>query len=243
LLLGAAFLLLGMFVGRPYCRFLCPYGGLLKLAAIVSKWRVTITPDTCTQCRLCENACPYGAIQEPVLARLTPEGLRTDRRRLGWMLVLVPVMVAGGAWLGAGLSTAAARVNPTVALGERYLRERSNPVRHGVQTAPALALSRAEQDPKALLTRALAIRQRFNRAGWLFGGWVGLVVGIKLVSLSLRHRRTDYQPDRGACLACARCFTYCPSERVRCGLAPNLSPDAAALRSAAAASEALEVKA
>ena len=30
-LCGAALLLLGVFVGRPYCRFLCPYGALLKL--------------------------------------------------------------------------------------------------------------------------------------------------------------------------------------------------------------------
>ena len=28
---GVALLLLGVFVGRPYCRFLCPYGALLKL--------------------------------------------------------------------------------------------------------------------------------------------------------------------------------------------------------------------
>ena len=53
-LTGAALLLLGVFVGRPYCRFLCPYGALLKLGAIVAKWRVRVTPDYCTQCRLCE---------------------------------------------------------------------------------------------------------------------------------------------------------------------------------------------
>ena len=62
---GASFLLLGMFVGRPYCRFLCPYGALLKLASLVSKWRVRVTPDYCTQCRLCENSCPFGVIREP----------------------------------------------------------------------------------------------------------------------------------------------------------------------------------
>ena len=30
LLLGGGFLLAGMFIGRPYCRYLCPYGGLLN---------------------------------------------------------------------------------------------------------------------------------------------------------------------------------------------------------------------
>src|ERR1051325_6772053 len=32
--LAALALLLGLFVGRPYCRFLCPYGALLKLASL-----------------------------------------------------------------------------------------------------------------------------------------------------------------------------------------------------------------
>ena len=223
LVTGVGFLLVGMFVGRPYCRFLCPYGALLKLAAKVSKWRVTITPDACTQCRLCENSCPYGAIQEPTLTPVTPDGLRVDRRRLTLMLLLIPALAVGGSWLGSQVAGPAARMHPTVALGERYLRERSQPLAYGSQTAPALALSRADQDPKDLLTRAVDVRRRFVKAGWFFGAWAGLVIGIKLVGLSLRHRRTDFEPDRGGCLGCARCFSYCPSERVRCGLSPSLA--------------------
>ncbi|MHC1764854.1 MAG: 4Fe-4S binding protein [Verrucomicrobiia bacterium] len=224
LLFGGAFVVLGMFVGRPYCRFLCPYGALLKLAASVSKWRVTITPDTCTQCRLCENACPYGAIREPETAPLTPQGLRVDRRRLGWQLLVLPAMIAAAAWLGVQLGPTAARIHPTVALGERFLKESAAPVPWGVQTAPALALNRAEQDPKTLLTQAVEIRKRFVWAGGLLGAWTGLVIGLKLIGLSVRQRRTDYEPDRGACLACARCFSYCPNERLRCGLAPVATP-------------------
>jgi hypothetical protein len=44
----------------------------------------------------------------------------------------------------------------------------------------------------------------------LFGGWVGLVVGGKLIALNLRRRRDDWQPDRGTCVSCGRCFWYCP---------------------------------
>jgi polyferredoxin len=55
LISGAGLLALSMFVGRPYCRYLCPYGALLGAAARCSKWRPTVTPDICTQCRLCEN--------------------------------------------------------------------------------------------------------------------------------------------------------------------------------------------
>ena len=46
------------------------------------------------------------------------------------------------------------------------------------------------------------------------------VLGVKLVSLSLRTLRTEFEPDRGACFACARCFRSCPQELVRAGLMP-----------------------
>jgi formate hydrogenlyase subunit 6/NADH:ubiquinone oxidoreductase subunit I len=51
-----------------------------------------------------------------------------------------------------------------------------------------------------------------------------LIIAAKLLALSIRHTRTDYEPDRGACVACARCFEYCPNERVRLGIVPALRP-------------------
>ena len=40
LVFGACFLVGGIFVGRPYCRYLCPYGAILGLVSRVSKWHV-----------------------------------------------------------------------------------------------------------------------------------------------------------------------------------------------------------
>ena len=64
LAIGAAFIIGGMFVGRPYCRWLCPYGGLLSILSRVSWKNVVITPDKELDCGLCANSCPYGAIHQ-----------------------------------------------------------------------------------------------------------------------------------------------------------------------------------
>jgi ferredoxin len=248
LVFGGGLLALGLFVGRPYCRFLCPYGALLKLGAKVSKWRVTITPDVCTQCRLCEPACPYGAIRYPTEGSAMRQatvslaglgGLAAERRRLGWLLLLVPAFLAAGAVLGWNLGVPASKLSPTVALAERYLTEQKNPVPLGVQTAAALSLMRADQDPPGLLKSAIQIRQRFQWAGLAFGVWAGLVIGCKLIGLSIRAQRSGYEPDRGACVACARCFAYCPSERVRCGL---VAEDGAAMEGQTSRAEAALVR-
>jgi len=223
-LAGAALLLLGVFVGRPYCRFLCPYGALLKLGATVAKWRVRVTPDYCTQCRLCEASCPFGAMREPESGQGAAPTLATDRRRLALLLLLlVPALMAGGSWLGWRFSAPASRLHPTVSLAEQFLRERGTAPKFGALSPDELALERARQNPQEILTEAGRIRARFATAGTIFGAWVGLVIGAKLVSRSLRRRRTDYEPDRGDCFACARCFEYCPNELVRRGVMPASS--------------------
>jgi polyferredoxin len=219
--LGAAFVGVGLFVGRPYCRFFCPYGALLRLAALASKWRVRVTPNVCTQCRLCEHACPYGAMREPTPAGAAAEPPGVERRRLTRWLLVLPLLVAGGALIGSRLGPAAAQLHPTVALAELHLANQQTPANYPPMTPEALALERAAADPDALLASARALRGQFVVAAWLFGGWAGLVVGLKLISLSLRVTRTDFEPDRGACVACARCFLSCPNERARLGLPPE----------------------
>ena len=231
---GAGLLLLGVFVGRPYCRFLCPYGALLKLGAIVAKWRLRVTPNYCTQCRLCEASCPFGAMREPDTGPVGAHISSKDRRRLAWLLVLLPVLLAAGAWLGSQFSAPASRLHPTVSLADQLVRAHGTAPKFGALSPDDLALERARQAPKEILTEAAAIRRKFATGGWLFGAWVGLVIGVKLISLSLRRQRTDYEPDRGDCFACARCFEYCPNELVRRGLMPPAAPASGGTANAAA---------
>ncbi len=217
---GAALLLLGIFVGRPYCRFLCPYGALLKLCSTVAKVRVRVTPDYCTQCRLCEASCPFGAMRQPESPQTTPGRLRIDRRRLALLLALTPLLMAAFGWLGTRFSMPASPLHPTVALAQRFVREKDSPIKTGTLAPDDLSLNRARQNPAEILTQAASIQRQFRIGGWIFGGWVGLVISAKLISLSLHRRRTDFEPDRGQCFACARCFEFCPNELVRRGVMP-----------------------
>ncbi|HOX59493.1 MAG TPA: 4Fe-4S binding protein [Candidatus Paceibacterota bacterium] len=228
---GAALLMLGMFVGRPYCRFLCPYGALLKLGAIVAKWRVRVTPDYCTQCRLCETSCPFGAMREPQASPAGAQALTRDRRRLALLLALAPVLLVGGAWLGSAFSAPASRLHPTVSLADQLASAQGTAPKFGALSPDDLALERARQTPREILTEAVAIQRKFATGGWIFGAWVGLVIGSKLISLSVRRQRTDYEPDRGGCFACARCFEFCPNELVRRGLMPAAVPIASSAAS------------
>jgi ferredoxin len=109
-------------------------------------------------------------------------------------------------------------------LADQLVRAEGTPSKLSMLTPDDLALERARQAPKEILTEAAAIRRKFVTGGWIFGAWVGLVIGVKLISLSVPRRRTDYEPDRGDCFACARCFEYCPNELVRRGLMPAAAP-------------------
>jgi NosR/NirI family transcriptional regulator, nitrous oxide reductase regulator len=213
--LGIGLILLSVFVGRPYCRFLCPYGALLKIGAAVARWRVLVTRDQCTQCRLCEVSCPFGALKTPETSETEPVVLMRDRRRLAVLLVLLPVLMLSGAWVAWKASGAAASFHPTVALAGKLLREQNAPIRKGVLSPEDLALQRARQNPQEIEGQARIVRHKVGIGSAIFGAWLGVVVGIKWIALALHKRRRDYEPAPGDCVACARCFEYCPNELAR----------------------------
>jgi polyferredoxin len=51
-------LVLGIFIDRAWCRYLCPLGGLIGLFGRVGLSQIERNADTCIDCNRCTRACP-----------------------------------------------------------------------------------------------------------------------------------------------------------------------------------------
>lgn len=116
----------------------------------------------------------------------------------------------------------ASRQHFTVSLAEVIQLENS-----GERTLPSEEsdVFRASGKPtEELFAEAQIIRSKFKTGGWIWGLFLGFVVSVKLIGLTVFRRQTEYTTNTGSCLSCARCFSYCPIEQVRLG---NIAPEEA----------------
>jgi len=105
LIVAAGIMLLSVFLYRPVCRILCPFGALFSILAEFSVFRLRRT-KTCISCKKCEKACPAktagkhdlkgecylcGRCTEICPANEALEYIRTDNRLIGHSSVNLPV--------------------------------------------------------------------------------------------------------------------------------------------------------
>jgi ferredoxin len=224
LVAGAVLLAVAMFVGRPYCRYLCPYGPLLGVASRFAKWRPTVAPDACTRCRLCESSCPYGALNHPMPARQGVEFVASGRRRIVVIAVMLPLAALLFGWLGGMVGIASLPAHPDGKLASWVLLDE-----RGTLTTPPpdeiIAFRQHGGDRQAAFARAEALESRFLTLGRLIGAAFGFVLALKLARSFFPAASDEYETDRGRCVSCARCFSSCPYELLRRGVPVTVPPE------------------
>ena len=204
---GVLLLITAVFTGRPFCRFICPYGVLLSLFSRVSVWKIKLTGKTCINCELCHNACPVDAIRPPYDNRVKESRMQGVRRLLTYF-VMLPLMILAGALLMRNMSSGLSRVHREVRLYDMAVRHETFP-----QEALSVDLETFYGQGGVLedLTQKYeSIQMNFKVCSTIAGAGAGLVIGLALIGLSVKRTRRQYEIAHNSCVACGRCFGYCP---------------------------------
>ena len=212
IVLTIAFLILSMLIGRPYCRFICPYGVILRQTSRLAKWKISIVPkgQKCIQCRLCVAKCPYDAINEPCKVPVKANYSREIRKFIGYMAitaVLIIISIFSGIKLGYHLAQGNINV-----INANVIRGTADNISQEDQEAILEAIRAGGQNEEDIMVAEANIIKRFQRGAVLVTTLLGLVAGIKLTRTIIYRGRKDYEVDDGKCLYCGRCLDACPEE-------------------------------
>ena len=201
-ILAFVFLVIGLFVARPYCRYLCPYSVLLRWFSRFSQRKVQIPEDHCVNCHLCHEACPFGAIAPPRPKKYT-EDKETGLWRLRWLVALLPGIVALGIVVGTLLTEPLASLNREVKVTKLLARGEN-------QQDEVSAFLINDGDVKALHNRVSTFRRRLKFSCGLVGGFIALTLLFAAIDVSRRRQNETYEVLEEFCLACGRCYEFCP---------------------------------
>ncbi len=204
---GALLLVVSIFIGRPFCRFLCPYGALLSLFSRVSIWKVELTQKPCINCELCHNACPVDAIKPPYDNKVKESRLQGVKRIINYFVIL-PLMIVAGAILLRSVSPQLSRAHKDVRLYDMVMQHEADP--QDILSVELEAFYGQGGTVEELTERYETIQADFKLYSTIAGALIGLVIGTTLIGLSVKRTRRQYEIDHATCVACARCFSYCP---------------------------------
>ncbi len=198
-------LVTSLFVARPYCRFLCPYGFLLKLVSSISKHKLTISPDKCVTCRLCENSCLIDAINIP---DNHPGVTKLGKSRLKIKFLILPIIIAAAGFWGHYLAPYLSKLHPDVKLSGYFENpDKNNELDREIYLATEHTLEELE-------IKKNEVMENWTFYASIFGVILGLLLGLKLVLIETGSKTTEYLPSKGRCVHCLRCVEHCPVEHV-----------------------------
>lgn len=207
---GTLLLATSIFIGRPFCRFICPYGALLSLFSRVSIWKTEITLQPCINCDLCHNACPVDAIMPPHENKVKESRILGVRRILVYFVVL-PLAMLAGALLLRWVSDDLSRAHKEVRLYDMVMLHEVDP--QDVMSLELEAFYGQGSSIEVLTGVYESILSEYKSYSTIAGALIGMVVGLSLISLSLKRTRKQYEIDHAACVDCGRCFSYCPQNK------------------------------
>jgi ferredoxin len=207
ILFGTLLLIAAVFTGRPFCRFICPYGALLSLFSRVSVWKIELTKKPCINCELCHNACPIDAIKPPYDNKVKENRMRGVNRIVNYFVIL-PLMIVAGAFLMRSAGSELSRANKEVRLYDMVMQHEADP--QDILSVELEAFYGQGGTIENLTERYNNIQAGFRFYATIAGAFIGLVIGITLINLSVKRTRKQYEIDHAGCVACGRCFSYCP---------------------------------
>lgn len=207
IILGISFLLIGLFVARPYCRFICPYGVLLNIMSFFSKYHLSISPSECIQCKLCTTSCPFDAINYPAGKKEKADSPQNIRRFILY-LALIPVWIFTFGYILSESHIFLSKLHPDVYLADLLVSKPK--LNNNTENIDIETFMSSGKSLDTLIEEAKEIQTGFYAGGWFAGGFIGLVIGLILLNQVVFRKREDYQPDKGNCFSCGRCMGYCP---------------------------------
>ena len=204
-LLTFAFLLLGLIVSRPFCRYVCPYGVLLRFFAMFAAKQPQITVNHCVNCKLCEQGCPNGAIIPPE-TMLPPDVQKHGARRLSTLVALTPLALLLGGILGYVAAPVVSAHHPDVQLLRMLYA--------GVQTLEVEAFESSGTSLATLENRVVHAQNNILLGMSVCGVLLAGCVMAELIAESRRRKEEEkYSIDGALCFCCGRCYQSCPLEK------------------------------
>jgi len=201
---GVLLLAVGTIIGRVFCRYVCPYGALLRIFSLFSRKRVNPADGQCINCRLCEKVCPVNAIVPPVPA-LQQETIAAGLGKFQMLLCALPFVMIGAALTGAAFGVWLFQWHPDVVLLKM--------LEHSEENVYTLAFASSGGD-LAKLDGEVSAKLLFVRAAFAVTFSItALLAGIEILVRIRKKPEAEHIVSVSDCVCCGRCYNACPVKK------------------------------